>query len=102
MTEKEFLAVVHGINKFWHYITQYQVFVHTNQSAIHFFMNEPVSNGRITQWLLMLQEFDITILDKPGKDNVVANFISKMNIGSESMPIEDYFLDENIFSISVH
>ena len=36
VTEKEFLAVVHAINKFWHYITGYDVFVHTDHSAIKF------------------------------------------------------------------
>jgi hypothetical protein len=29
VTEKEFLAVVHAINKFRHYITGYEVFIHT-------------------------------------------------------------------------
>ena len=29
ITENEFLAVVHTINKFHHYITGYEVFVHT-------------------------------------------------------------------------
>jgi hypothetical protein len=28
--EKEFLVVVHAINKFRHYITRYQAFVHTD------------------------------------------------------------------------
>ena len=34
VTEKQFLAVVHAINKFRHYITGYQVFVHTDHAAI--------------------------------------------------------------------
>jgi hypothetical protein len=32
--EKEFLSVVHTINKFRHYITGYEVFVHTDHSTI--------------------------------------------------------------------
>ena len=32
--EKELLSVVHAINKFRQYITGYEVFVHTNHSAI--------------------------------------------------------------------
>ena len=61
--EKEFLAVVYSINKFCHYITGYEVFVHTDHSAIIFLMNKPITNGRVTQWLLLLQEFNITIID---------------------------------------
>jgi len=34
VTEKEFLAVVHAINKFKHYTTGYETFVHTDHSTI--------------------------------------------------------------------
>ena len=34
VTEKEFLAVVHAINKFRHYTIGYETFVHTDHSAI--------------------------------------------------------------------
>ena len=67
ITEKEFLAVVHAINKLRHCITRYQVFVHIDHAAIQFLMNKPVTNGRVTRWFILLQEFDITILDKPEK-----------------------------------
>ena len=36
ITEKEFLAVVHAINKFRHYITGYETFIHTDHSAIRY------------------------------------------------------------------
>ena len=72
ITEKEFLAVVYAINKFQHYITGYEVFIHTNHSSIRFLMNNPITNGRITRWLLLFQEFNITIVDRPGKENMVA------------------------------
>ena len=34
VTEKEFLAIVHAVNKFRHYITRYEVFIHTDHSTI--------------------------------------------------------------------
>ena len=40
VTEKEFLAVVHAINKFRHYITGYETFFHTDHSAIKYIMNK--------------------------------------------------------------
>ncbi|XP_059068671.1 uncharacterized protein LOC131859137 [Cryptomeria japonica] len=78
VTEKEFLAVVYAINKFRHYIIGYKVFVHTYHSAIRFLMNKPMVTGRVIRWLLLLQEFDVTILDKPGRENVVADFLSRL------------------------
>jgi len=76
--EKEFLAVVHAINKLRHYITGYETFVHTNHSAIRYLMNKPITNGRVTRWILLLQEFNITMLDRPGKQNTNVDFLSRI------------------------
>eukprot|EP00253_Pinus_taeda_P015821 PITA_15821 len=80
VTEKEFLAVVHSLNKFRHYITSYQTFVHTDHAAIRYLMNKPDVNARIIRWLLLLQKFDLTNIDKPGKENVVAEFLSRLDL----------------------
>jgi len=75
VTEKEFLAVIFSINKFKHYITGYGVFVHTDHYAKRYLMNKPLTSGRVTRWLLLLHEFNITIVDRLGKSNVVADYL---------------------------
>lgn len=100
--EKEFLVVIHVINIFSHYIIGYQTFVHINHSPILFLMSNPIDNSRVTRSLLLLQEFDITIVDKPKKDNVVAVFLSRMTNVIDDMDIEDSFQDEHIFSKSTY
>ena len=100
VTEKEFLAVIYAIKKFRHYITGYPTFVHTDHTAIRYMMNKPITNARVTRWLLLLQEFDITIVDKPGKENVVADFLSKLVNNSDDSPVEDSFPDEQLFVVS--
>ena len=102
VTEKEFLAVIYAINKFRHYITGYPTFVHTNHAAIRYLMNKPVTPGHITRWFLLLQEFDITIVDKLGKDNVVADFLSRIEHDGKNTPIEDNFPNEHIFVVSAN
>lgn len=67
VTKKELLAIVHSLNKFRHYITRYQTFVHTNHATIKYLMNKTDVNARIIRWLLLLQQFDLTIIDNPGK-----------------------------------
>jgi hypothetical protein len=74
--------------------------VHTDHSAIRFLMNKPVTNARVTRWLLLLQEFNITIIDRPGRDNLVVHFLSRLIHTGDSTPVDDDFLDENLFSIS--
>jgi len=101
-TEKEFVAVIHAINKFWHYIIRYQVFVHIDHATIKYLMNKLVVSGRIIRWLLLLQEFNVTIIDKPRKANVVADFLSKLIGVRNDELVEDSFPDEKLFAISIH
>ena len=102
VTEKELLAVVHAIGKFRHHITSYETFVHTDQSVVRFLINKPITNGLITIWLFLLQEFNITVIYRPRRNNLAANFLSRLNIAQGSMPtpVPDEFLDEALFSIS--
>ena len=99
--EKSFLEVVYSINKFLHYITGYEFFVHTDHSAIIFLMNKPITNGRVTQWLLLLQEFNITIIDQPGKENLVAYFLSHIEHEDGTKLVDDTFPYEHLFIVSV-
>eukprot|EP00253_Pinus_taeda_P013099 PITA_13099 len=80
VTEKEFLAVIYAINKFRHYITGYPTFVHTDHLAIKYLMNKSITNSSITRWLLLLQEFDITIVDRPGLDQEIQRCIREDEI----------------------
>ena len=102
VTEKEFLVVIYAINKFWHYITGYPTFVHTNHTTIRYLMNNPITNARVTRWLLLLQDFDITIVHEPGKENVVVDFLSRLVNNSDDSPIEDSFPDEHLFAVSTY
>jgi hypothetical protein len=94
------LVVVHAINKFRHYIKGFKAFVHTDHSTIKFLMKKPITNPRVTRWLLLLQDFNINIIDRPGKDNLVADFLSRMIHLGDNTPVDDNFPDENLFSIS--
>lgn len=67
VTEKELLVVVHSLNKFRHYVTSYHKFVHNDHVAIKYLMNKPNVNAQIIRWLLLLQQFDLTIIDNPGR-----------------------------------
>ena len=76
--------------------------MHTDHSAIKYLMNKPVTNARVTRWLLLLQEFDITIIDRPGKENGVADLLSCFTNSDDDFPVEDSFPDEHLFAISAH
>ena len=65
-------------------------------------MNKPVTNVRVTRHLLLLQEFDITIIDRPGKENVVADFLSCFTNIDDNLAVEDSFPYEHLFAVSAH
>jgi hypothetical protein len=53
-------------------------------------MNKLVTNSRVTRWFLLLQEFNITIIDRPGKDNLV-DFLSRLIHIGDNAPLDDNF-----------
>ena len=79
LAEKEFLSMAYAIKKFRHYITRYPMYIHINHYDIRYFMNKYDVNTRIIRWILLVQELDITILDKPKKHYVVADFFVQTN-----------------------
>lgn len=64
-------------------------------------MNKPIINGRISRRLLLMQEFNITILDRPGKDNQVIDFLSRLHLSGDIVLVSNNFPDEHLFAITV-
>eukprot|EP00253_Pinus_taeda_P023420 PITA_23420 len=58
------LGKVDEKNPYAIYFISYQAFVHTDHVAIKYLMNKPDVNARIIRWLLLLQQIDLTIVDK--------------------------------------
>ena len=97
VTEKEFLAIIFAIKKFRHYITGYELFLHTDHYVIKYLMNKPLTSGRVTRSLLLLLEFNITVVDRPRKSNVVVDYLSRLKNPGEVIHVNDDFPDEHIF-----
>ena len=59
-------------------------------------------NVRIIIWLLLLQHCDLTIIEKPRKENVDAYLLSTLTfpVGNEEM-VDDQLPYEHLFSISI-
>lgn len=100
-TEKEFLAIIFALDKFRSYMKGFKVVVHINHASIRHLMAKSDSKPRLIRWVLKLQEFDFEIVYKCGKDNLVADHLSRLDpsIISPSLPIPDDLLDEHPFVI---
>jgi hypothetical protein len=60
-------------------------------------MNKLIISGRVVRWLLFLQEFDITMLNNFGRENVIADYLSHLENTSKEGFVDDTFLNEYLF-----
>nr|GEW76729.1 reverse transcriptase domain-containing protein [Tanacetum cinerariifolium] len=77
-TEKEMLAVVYAFEKFQPYLVLSKSILYTDHSALKYLLNKQHAKLSLLQWVLLLQEFDITILDKKGSENLAADHLSRL------------------------
>jgi len=101
-TEKEFLAVVFACDKFRPYIVDSKVTIHTDHAAIRYLMEKKDAKPRLIRWVLLLQEFDLHIIDRKGAENPVADNLSRLeSIPYDPIPVNDSFPNEQLAAISV-
>ena len=101
-TEKELLAVVFASEKFRSYLVGSPIVVFSDHATLKYLLSKKDSKARLVRWILLLQEFDITIKDKKGTENIIVDHLSRLTINSTSdiTQINDYFPDESLLSIS--
>src|SRR3954463_5975699 len=94
-TKKEFLAVVFACDKFRQYIVDSKVIIHTDHAAIKYLMTKKDAKPRLIRWVLLLQEFDLHIVDRTCAENPVADNLSHLeNISFDPFPVNDSFPNE--------
>ncbi|GJV29247.1 reverse transcriptase domain-containing protein [Tanacetum coccineum] len=72
------LAVVYAFEKFRPYLVLSKIIVYMDHSALKYLMNKQDAKPRLLRWVLLLQEFDITIRDKKGSENLAADHLSRL------------------------
>ena len=75
-TEKEFLAVVFALDKFRSYIVGSPIIIFTDHAALKYLLSKQDTKPRLIRWILLFQEFNLTIKDKKEVKNVVVDHLS--------------------------
>ncbi|CAN6687819.1 unnamed protein product [Malus baccata var. baccata] len=103
-TEKELLAVVFALEKFRSYLVGAKVIVYSDHSALKYLLSKKEAKPRLLRWVLLLQEFDLEILDKKGRENVVADHLSRLVNAStdeaDSLPLQESFPDKQLLAVT--
>ncbi|KAG7588688.1 Ribonuclease H-like superfamily [Arabidopsis suecica] len=97
-TEKELLAVVFAFEKFRSYLVGSRVTVYTDHAALRHIYAKKDTKPRLLRWILLLQEFDMEIVDKKGIENGAADHLSRMRM-EEAAPIDDSMPEEQLLAI---
>ena len=92
-TEGELLALVWACTlKFRHYLFGYHFTVHTDHAALQWLKTARFQNSKLERWALRLQEFSFEVKHRAGKDNVVADCLSR-----SAMPLESSIQISNVW-----
>ena len=86
--EREALAIVYGLKINRPLCLGFPIVVHTDHRPLTWLLSTSNVNGRIARWQLLVAEFDIEVNFIPGKDNKVADCLSRLKLQDDSV-IED-------------
>ena len=75
--EKELLAIVHALRVWRHYLDAQDFVIHTDHAPLRYLQTQPQLSKRQARWMELLQEFKFEIKYRPGRDNVVADALSR-------------------------
>ena len=91
-----------ALEKFRSYLLGVKVIVFSNHATLKALLQKNDSKSRLIRWVLLLQEFDIEIVDKPGAQNLAADHLSMLENGEMGHQLSDQFPDETLYAVTTH
>lgn len=83
VTEQEFYSVISCLEKFETYLRGAQVVIRTDHKALIFVKTWKLYNARVTRWINYLENFQYKIEHIKGRENIVADILSRYPPESE-------------------
>jgi len=77
VTDKECYAVIHSVETFKSYIQGRPTLIYTDHSSLQWLNNIKNPVGRLSRWLTRLSMYDLRIVHKKGKENIVPDVLSR-------------------------
>ena len=90
------------MEKFRSYLIGSEIIVYTDHSALKFLLSKKDAKPRLIRWILLLQEFDLQIINKKGAENSVADHLSRLVLDEVlGIPdIDDSFPDDQLMNLA--
>lgn len=96
------LAIVYALEKFRAYLISSLITIYTDHAVIKHLLTKYDSKPRLIIWILFLQEFDLVIRDKKGKENFVADHLSRLvnnEVTNTQSEVQEEFPDEKLMMV---
>jgi hypothetical protein len=81
--EREGLAIVDSCKHFRHLILNHNLVVVTDHAPLKWLMTCDHKSSRLAKFALKLQEYDMKVVYKPGKNNIIPDALSRVRISEE-------------------
>lgn len=95
--ERELLSIVEAVKHFRPYIYGRPFLIETDHKPLVWLFSLKDPNSRLVKWRLRLEEYDYKVQYKKGKDNVVADALSRIEINTQ----EKFNNNDNLDLISI-
>ena len=92
--EKELLAIIHSLKVKRHYLLGVNFKIEIDHQSLRYLSTQPNLSRRQCRWMELLQEFDFYMEYVKGKENVVADGLSRRSLANAILCIGNSLIDE--------
>ena len=80
--EKEMLAIVWALHTLRNFIYGAKINIHTDHQPLTYALSPQNNNAKLKRWKAFMEEHDYQLFYKPGRSNVVADALSRIQLNS--------------------
>ena len=108
ISELETLGLVWAVRYFRPYLLGHHTIVYTDHSACLSLLNTPRPSGKLARWAMTVQEMDLTLKHRSGKQNANADALSRNPVTDEAKSVDSVnnceeleYSNDNMCSVGV-
>ena len=99
--EKEAYAIHYALHKLHHYLYSASFDVYTDHKPLEYLLKSTIQNRKVQVWALKIAGYNCRIIHLPGKENVVADLLSRAKAETTGEDMGACTVDDRTYQINV-